>query len=92
MTLESKQQEKQEGKCSSTTVNDTWHADNQQSKSDVRFTDEGFKSVDLNLPPLEVLLHRLQEMEVSWISQFSLFLFKSNSIFSTSHEGDWRAQ
>lgn len=63
LTLESKQQEKQEGKCSSTTVNDTWHADNQQSKSDVRFTDEGFKSVDLNLPPLEVLLHRLQEME-----------------------------
>lgn len=65
LTLESKQQEKQEAKCSSTTINDTRDVDSQQSKSDVHFTDEGFKSVDLNLPPLEVLLHRLQEMEVS---------------------------
>lgn len=63
LTLESKQQEKQEAKCSSTTINDTRDVDSQQSKSDVHFTDEGFKSVDLNLPPLEVLLHRLQEME-----------------------------
>lgn len=77
LTLESKQQkEKQEAKCSSTTINDTRDADSQQSKPDVRFTDEGFKLVDLNLPPLEVLLHRLQEMEVSWIVQFSFVLFK----------------
>lgn len=61
-----RQRERQEAKHIPLVTNDVQEKSDVQkveSIADLHFTDEEARLVDLNLPPLEVLLHRIQEME-----------------------------